>query len=184
MATAVRRLLTADEFLAIEFPSDTKAELDNGVIKMMSGGTGSHARVQRNVQFALQSKLRETGCSAWGPDMAVRTHQLSIRYPDVSVFCGRDGIENDKLKAFDDPKLVVEVLSPSTRNEDETEKLHEYCVIPSLEVIVHIDPDKQTVRLLTRTDSGGWSDRMIENEADVRFEALGIDLTWPEIFAR
>ena len=184
MASAAKRLLTADEFLAIEFPTDTKAELDNGVIKMMSGGTGSHARVQRNVQFALQSKLRETGCSAWGPDMAVRTHQLSIRYPDVSVFCGRDGIENDKLKAFDDPKLVVEVLSPSTRDEDENEKLHEYCVISSLDVIVHIDPDAQTLRLLTRTDSGGWTDQIIDDDLDIMLKSLGVTLTRAEIFAR
>lgn len=38
-------LLTAEQFLDIEFPSELKAELDNGVIRMMAGGSRDHARV-------------------------------------------------------------------------------------------------------------------------------------------
>ena len=37
-------LLTAEQFLAIDF-GEQKAELDNGIIYMMAGGTARHARV-------------------------------------------------------------------------------------------------------------------------------------------
>ena len=46
--------------------------------------------------------------------MATRTHDISIRYPDVTVFCGHDGPEDDDAKAFDDPRVLFEVLSAGT----------------------------------------------------------------------
>lgn len=46
--------------------------------------------------------------------MAIRTHDLSIRYLDVTVFYGRDGPENDDLKAWDDTRVLFEVFSAGT----------------------------------------------------------------------
>ena len=103
-------LLTAKEFLEIDF-GDRKAELDNGIIRMMAGGTARHADVQGNIFAFLRVALRGTGCRSYNSDMATQTHDRSIRYPDVSVFCGRSQPINDQLKAFDDPCVVFEVLS-------------------------------------------------------------------------
>lgn len=55
------RLLTADEFLQIDFGPDMKAELDEGVIRMMAGGTCEHSRVQINLATAALSRLRGLG---------------------------------------------------------------------------------------------------------------------------
>ena len=186
MATAARRLLTVDEFLELEIELEgvPRVELDNGVIWAMAGGSAAHNRVQRNVLAALANRLRGTDCSPYGSDMGVRAHDLSLRYPDVSVFCGRDGPENDKLKQFDDPKLIVEILSPSTRRKDEDVKLPEYRAIPSLEAILYIDPDAEMVRLSTRTAGGGWRDFEIPTVEDVILSSLDIALTRAEIFAR
>jgi len=83
-------LLTAKAFLEIDF-GEKKAELDNGVIRMMAGGTVRHAQVQGNIFGWLRQQLRGTGCRPYGSDMATATHDFSIRYPDVSVFCGPRG---------------------------------------------------------------------------------------------
>ncbi len=186
MATTAKRLLTVDEFLAIEWEdSDVKAELDNGVIRvirMMAGGSMSHSRVQGNVFAALFSRLRGSGCRPHGPDMGIRTHDLSIRYPDVSVICGPATPQDGLVKERSDPKLVVEVLSPSTRRSDELSKLPEYQAMPALEAILYIDPDAQTLRLLTRTDTRGWMDAEIGQNADVIIPALGLTLPRAEIF--
>ncbi|MFM9977706.1 MAG: Uma2 family endonuclease [Sphingomonadaceae bacterium] len=184
MATLAKRLITVEEFLDIEFPTDTRFELDNGVIKMMAGGLAVHARIRGNVFGALFVKLRGTGCSPFGPDMGVRTHDLSLRYPDVSVFCGRDGPENDKLKSFDDPKLVVEVLSPTTRQDDTKIKLPEYRAIPSLDAILYIDPEDETAHLETRDTARGWVITVLESGGSLTLPLHGIALSWDEIFAR
>ena len=186
MATNARRLLTVEEFLELEFSGNEGhcLELDNGTIRLMAGGSAMHARVQTNIIGTLFARLKGSGCSPYGSDMGIRTHDLSLRYPDVSVLCGREGPENDKLKQFDDPKMVIEVLSPSTRRDDETVKLYEYQAVASLNAILLVDPDTESVRLLTRRDRGGWHDSDLEKGSDVTVPALGLTLTWAEIFAR
>ncbi len=176
--------LTAEEFLKIRFASDQKAELSNGRIRMMAGGLASHARVKGNIFRFLAAALRGSGCRPYDSDMGVRTHDLSLRYPDVSVFCGRDDEENDKLRAFDDPKMLVEVLSPSTKHEDFAVKLPEYRAMSSVETILYVDPDSGTMRLVQRTGPSSWSDADLEAGADIPLPAFGLTLPNAEIFAR
>lgn len=187
MATVVPKLLTVEEFLAIQWDSsDTKAELDNGVIRiirMMAGGTADHSRVQGNVFGSLFGKLRGTSCRPHGPDMAILVDEYSVRYPDVSVFCGRNRPDDGKRKAFDNPKLVVEVLSPSTRGHDVDIKLAEYQSIHSLDLILYIDPDEETIQFWSRSSLGDWNDCNMTQGSDVVLAPLGVSLSWAEIFA-
>jgi Uma2 family endonuclease len=187
MASAARRLITVDEFLRLEFDPAVKAELSNGVIhvvRMMGGGSSAHARVQGNIFAALFVKLRGSGCRPFGPDMAVRSHELSMRLPDVSVFCGRTTDREDQALAFDDPKMLVEVLSPSTTREDRDVKLPEYMALPSNNIILYVDPIAETVELYQRDDRRAWSGGELDRGDEIKLESLGIALTWEEIFSR
>jgi Uma2 family endonuclease len=184
MASLATHLVTAEEFLGMEFDTDCRFELDNGIVRMMGGGTVRHSQIQKNVLVALAQKLKGSGCEPHGPDMASRNHRLSVRYPDVSVFCGKSGPENDKLKAFDDPKLVVEVMSPSTRTRDIEVKLPEYRAIPSLDAILYIDPDDETTHLELRNEAGEWVVAANLPDGGVELPMLQISLKRDEIFAR
>ena len=184
MATLARRLITADEFLDFEFDTEIRFELDNGIVYAMAGGLAEHARIQGNVQAVLTLKLRGSGCGAYGPDMGVRTHAMSLRYPDLSVFCGRQGKENDKLKAFDDPVVVVEVLSPGTRNRDINNKLPEYRATSSIMAIVYIDPEDQSLHYETRDSARGWVVETCRQGDSVTLPVGSVDLSWDEVFAR
>ena len=184
MATLATHLVTADEFLGMEFDTDCRFELDNGVVRMMGGGTFRHSRIQTNVLVALAQKLQGSGCEPLGPDMGVRNHRLSVRYPDVSVYCGRGGLENDKLTAFDDPKLVVEVMSPSTRTRDIEVKLPEYRMTPSLDAILYIDPEDETVHLELRNEKGEWAVVVGGPDDPIDLPTLGVTLSRKEIFSR
>lgn len=176
-------LLTAEEFLEINF-GEHKAELDNGVIRMMAGGTARHARVSGNVFSALAQRLRGTGCTPYGSDMASQTHDLSIRYPDVTVFCGRDGTEDDSAKAFDDPRILFEVLSAGTARTDLRIKLPEYKALPSLDTIVFVDIATERLRVVQRTGLNSWNEVAHDQPADIELPSLGISLRHADIFAR
>ncbi|WP_375392372.1 Uma2 family endonuclease [uncultured Sphingomonas sp.] len=178
------RLLTAEEFLAIEWgSSDIKAELDDGAIRMMAGGSEAHARVAGNTQFALRTRLRGSGCRTCNSDFAIRTHGGSIRYPDASVFCGRDFDAEQQARAFDDPTVIVEVLSPSTQRHDRGVKLDEYRALPSAQTIVLIDPLRQRLRVLQRKSSAGWTDDEYAEPVDLDVPSLGLTIPHAEIFA-
>ena len=186
MATKAKRLITVDEFLAIEWDSsDTKAELDNGVIRivrMMAGGTADHSRVQGNIFAALFAQLRRTGCRPHGSDMAVIVGEFSVRYPDVSVFCGHQSREDGKMKAFDDPKMVVEVLSEGTRDGDFKSKLPEYRGIASLEAILYVDPESESIHLETRDTGGEWQIIPVRQDV-IDLPQIGITLSLQDVFA-
>jgi Uma2 family endonuclease len=64
--------ITAEQFLAIDFGSDRKFELVDGVIQMMTGGTPAHSRVATNILSYLGPRLRGTGCRAYNSDMGIR----------------------------------------------------------------------------------------------------------------
>lgn len=177
-------LLTAEQFLAIEWGSDIKAELDNGVIRMMSGGTVARARVQMNLYRFLGSALRGSGCRPFGSDMAIRTHAGSVRYPDVSVDCGGDRDTPEDAKELGCPRVAIEILSPSTRRDDEGVKLGEYRLVPTIDTIVFIDPMAERLRVLQRTGPDDWSDRTYREPADMPLPALGVTVPHAEIFAR
>lgn len=175
------RLLTAEEFLRIDFGPNMKAELDNGVIRMMAGGTRDHARVQMNLAVAARTALRGSGCRPYGSDMAVRTHDRSVRYPDLTIDCGAPGDRPDDL-TLSDPRVIVEVLSPSTRRSDLNVKKNEYRAIDGVDTIAFVDVDQQTVSIHQRID-GGWTETLFAAD-DLTLPSLGIVISHAEIFAR
>ena len=175
-------LLSAKDFLEIDF-GEHKAELDNGVIRMMAGGTARHAEVQTNIISALRQRLRGSGCKPYGPDMGVETHSGSVRYPDVSVYCGRTGA-SDKDKAFDDPKVIFEVLSDGTARTDLRVKLPEYTALHSVDTIVFVDIASERLRIVQRTGPTAWNEQAYEEPIDVELPSMGIVIPHDEIFAR
>jgi Uma2 family endonuclease len=184
MATVVDYpLLTAEDFLDIDF-GDRKAELDNGVIRMMAGGTARHARVQFNLLLALGQRLRGRSFTPHTSAMATRTHDYSVRYPDVTVFYGHDGSEDDDAKAFADPRLLFEMLSARTARTDLRVKLDEYKALPSVAAIVFIDIAAERLRVVERTGPHGWSDVAHDELIDLVLPPLDLILPHAEIFAR
>lgn len=177
-------LLTAEEFLEIDFGPDRKAELDNGVIHMIAGGTARHVRVQGNIIATLGPRLRGSGYALYGSILATRTHDLSVRYPDVSIYRGKSAFSDDDAKALDDPHMIFEVLSAGTARTDLPIKLDEYKALPSVDTIVFVDIATERLRVVQRTGPNAWSDTTYNGPVDVSLPALAIDLTHADIFAR
>lgn len=182
---ALYKPILVEEFLAIDFPSDRKYELVDGVIRSLTGGTPAHARVSSNILAFLRMKLRGTGCRPYNSDMGVRVTDTDVRYPDVSVYCGNPATpEREEAPVFTDPMVILEVLSPSTTRNDEGEKLGQYRALPSVDVIVFVDPENETSRVIQRLGPQSWRDDLFAQPHDVELPALGIIIPHTEIFAR
>ena len=179
------RKITAAEFLAIEFGTDKKFELSDGVIQMMTGGSSLHAHVAGNVYSFLKGKLRGTGCVPFNSDMALRIGETDVRYPDVAVYCGNPmDIEKDPVLVFDDPVVIVEVLSASTSTLDQGTKLEEYRALASVETIVFIDPVNELTRTFQRVGPEAWRDDMFAKPHDIVLPSLNVIIPQDEVFAR
>lgn len=178
------RKITADEFLAMDFGTDRRFELDDGVIVMMAGGTEPHAWVQGNVFSWLRQRLRGSGCRPYGPDMAVQISETQIRYPDISIYC--DQPPRDQLmdsSRLSDPTVLIEVLSPGTTTLDQGTKLEEYKRIPTVRTIAFVDPVNEMCRTVER-QAVGWLDHIFSGTSGIAVPTLDLLIPHADIFAR
>ncbi len=177
--------ITVKQFLSIDFRTDRKYELIDGAIKMMTGGTRAHAGVATNILLSLGLRLRGSGCRPYNSDAGIYVDETTMRYPDVSVMCEeRASPETDNLISFEHPRIVFEVLSPSTQAEDQGSKLVQYCQIASLDTIIFVDPAAELSRVVQRFGPSSWNDDMFAQPHDIELPSLGIVLPHAEIFAR
>lgn len=177
------RRVSVDEFLQMDF-GGAKAELEDGLIFMMAGGSEVHSRVAGNVLIALGTRLRGSGCRPYGSDFAARTAERTVRLPDVSVYCNNPSAPgNERKQLLGDPQIVFEILSPSTESYDQKVKLEEYRALAGVKEVVLIDPLKERIRLVHRTETG-WADDWLADGDDLVLYSLSLTISHTEIFAR
>lgn len=116
--------------------------------------------------------------------MAARTRDRSVRYPDLTIYCGRDGKDDDDAKAFNDPRVIFEVLSAGTARTDLRIKLEEYKDLPSVDAIVFIDIAAERLRVVQRNGPNGWNETIHTDPVDLPLPSLNLTIPHDEIFAR
>ena len=118
---AVHRM-TADEFLEWdEFQTD-RHELVDGLPVAMAGAKRRHDQIVVNAIISIGVQLGSGRCRVFSDDTAVRIPAGNVRRPDVGIDCG---VFDDNAAAADAPTVVIEVLSPTTREFDMFGKLDE-----------------------------------------------------------
>ncbi len=147
--------MTAEEYLEWEAKQELRYEYIDGEILAMTGGTLPHNSIALNFYTALRPHLRQKSCQAYVSDVKVKPSQLSrYFYPDLVVTC-----DSDDLKARDfiqNPKIIVEVLSPGTETYDRTKKFKYYRQIPSLQEYVLVDSEEIIVEVYRRGEGKMW----------------------------
>jgi Uma2 family endonuclease len=96
----------------------------------MAGGKAVHHLLIANIVGGLRQR-RPRDCNVFS-DARVRSGETMIFIPDVTLSC--ELLLQDSLDLLT-PRLIVEVLSPSTQRQDRTAKLDIYRMMPSLEEI-------------------------------------------------
>src|SRR6266480_3019182 len=125
--TAMKRRVTMSFEQYFEFEEnspDTRCEYLDGYVYMMSGGSANHAAISGNIYAILRSLLRGSQCRVYNSDMKVRVSEQQYFHPDVTVSC--DPNDSGTAAVIRSPRLVVEVLSPSTEARDRGRKLQCY----------------------------------------------------------
>jgi Uma2 family endonuclease len=104
----------------------------------------------------------------------------NVRRPDVGVDCG-PFVGRDRHAA--EPRVVFEVLSPSTRAENTGPKLADYQSVSSIEAIVHIEPERTLLRAFVRGRAGSWpSHPLSDRDASLTLGVLGIELPLADVY--
>jgi len=183
MAQAARQRISFEEYVRIEAMSAIRHEWLDGSVWAMAGGTPDHAAVAVNVSTQLATQLRGRPCRVYGSDLRLRVRATGLAtYPDVTVICGRvqfDQRDSSRTTAVN-PRLVVEVLSPSTEVYDRGEKLEHYKKVPGLEEILLVAHDARRVDVWRR-HKGGWRCTRVETGV-AELVSVGCELSIAETY--
>jgi Uma2 family endonuclease len=183
MSTAKKlNLVSVEDYLAGELSNPIKHEYLGGVVYAMAGGRNAHNVIATNTLGALYARLRGRPCRPFNSDTKIRIRlptQVRFYYPDASVVC-RPNPQTDSFQ--DDPAVLFEVLSRSTRRIDEGEKKDAYLTIPSLSVYVLIEPETAAVVAFRRTATGFVREVYEGLDAVLPLREVGIDLPLAEIY--
>lgn len=175
--------VTPEEYLAAEEKAETKHEYIGGVVYARAGGPYRHHLIATNATVSLGAQLRGSKCRVLNSDMKVRVRFPShtrFYYPDAQVVCRPTA--PDQLFQ-DEPTVVVEVVSESTRRTDEQEKREAYLSIPSLEVYLVLEQRCAVATVWRRLSSGFKCERWEGLEATVPLPEIGAMLPLGEVYA-
>lgn len=153
-----RHRYTYQEYLAYEQDSGLKHEYENGQIFAMAGGSRRHNALASRISAVLEQG-RRADCIAFQSDQKVRVLATGkATYPDATLVCGPiEGDPADPVGAtITNPTLLIEVLSPSTEQEDRGNKWQHYQLIPSLQEYVLVSQAEPRIERYRRLPSGAW----------------------------
>lgn len=142
---------TPEEYLTFERASETKHEYIDGFIYAMAGGSSPHNRICFNVIGELHARLKGSDCFGFTSDQKIRTDLLDLfSYPDITIVCGEPIFHDHHKDVVLNPKVIIEVLSPSTESHDRVEKFARYRTIKTLTDYLLVAQDRASVEHFTR----------------------------------
>lgn len=176
-------LVDDDEYLRVERQAFEKSEFIGGRIVAMAGASENHNVISSNLFGELWTQTKKSQCRAFSSDMRVKAKKGNYYYPDIVVVCGERKFEDNKKDVLLNPKVILEVLSKSTRLKDRNEKLDSYMSLEGLTDYVLIEQD--TMRLEHFINSGEKELKLrllTERSDDLILESINCEISLGEIY--
>jgi Uma2 family endonuclease len=156
-ANLKQRLFTPEEYLAVERMAESRSEYLEGMISAMVGASSAHSMITFNVSVALGKQLHGKPCRGFSSDMKVQTSDERLyAYPDLTIACGKLHFRDENKDVLLNPKVIIEVLSPSTEDYDRSKKFALYKRIESLTDYLLIAQDRPTIDHYRKNEEGDW----------------------------
>jgi len=180
MTALTRPRMTVDEFFAWAEGRPGRHELYKGEVYTMSPETVGHAETKAAVYMALRAAIRKRSvpCYVLPDGMTVRIDQTTAFVPDAVVYSGE--IPQTAIEV-PNPVIVVELLSPSTRQFDASIKLTGYFKLPSVAHYLIIEPTEPTIVHHSRASDGNILTRVIADGIIV-LDPPGLELAVADIY--
>ena len=172
--------LTLEDFLLWENEQTEKHEFHRGEVFAMVGGRRVHGRVVSNLNAALKVALHGSVCQVFAENMKVQPADDTILYPDVFVTCDAADLRTDQI--FRAPKLVIEVLSPSTQAYDRSLKYALYRRLASLQEYVLVDPDTRRIEVFRVGADGLWVLHDMSERSALTLAAVSCEISMADVF--
>lgn len=179
---AEKAIFTAADYLTWEAAQAERHEYLNGEVFAMTGAEDRHVTVAGNCYMALRQHLSGGPCRTYMSNMRLHVAAAnSYFYPDVLVTCSALDQTSPLVKT--EPRLIMEVLSPSTAAYDRGLKFSHYRKLPSLEEYALIDLDTRIADVYRKGPDGLWVLHPFGLGDTVELASVGLPISATQLFA-
>lgn len=172
------------EYLEMEKASHEKHEYFQGEIFSMSGSSTNHNLIFSSLFIFLSVKLAGSKCIPFGSDMRMNIPENTLfTYPDISVYCNGIKHSTDDKDSILEPTIIIEILSPSTKNYDRGGKFKLYRDIRTLKEFILIDSESVSVEAFYLNGKQHWE--LIEYKeigGTLKFVSMGFEISLADIY--
>ncbi|HKK79736.1 MAG TPA: Uma2 family endonuclease [Phaeodactylibacter sp.] len=175
-------------YLKEEAQSDYKHEFWDGQVVAMAGGTPAHNKIANSVGTAIDIALDKAGkdCAVYSSDQQVYIPAYNrCVYPDCTVLCGAEELDEKNKTMLLNPLLLIEVLSESTKQYDSTDKFEAYRSIPSFKEYVLVWQTLPKVQSWYKEEDQLWRiSSAFGLDKSLPLYSLGIELSLAAVYKR
>jgi Uma2 family endonuclease len=174
-----------EEYLAFEETSAEKHEYFQEQIRELPRGSKNHNEVYRRIFGELYAQLKDRDCEVFASETRLKIQATGLyTYCDVSVACKPILFEDVRSETLLNPRVLIEVLSPSTEDHDLGFKLKNYRKLPSLQEIFFFSQDEPAFDHYVREGKRWVIDDTAEGmDAVAELRSIGCRLELATIYA-
>ncbi len=118
MASTTTDSMSLAGYLTLDRSSQRKHEYLDGEVSEMVGASESHNLIVSNLVRELGNWLRQQDARVYPSDLRVACVSGLFTYPDVTVVAGPPEFQGEGRETLTNPRVIIEVLSPSTAAYD------------------------------------------------------------------
>ncbi|MGD1901477.1 MAG: Uma2 family endonuclease [Geitlerinemataceae cyanobacterium] len=170
---------TPAEYLALERQATIRHEFRCGFVYAMAGGSGNHSRIAINLLTAFNLHFADDTCQFFSGDVKLNYADDFYYYPDAFVTCDPRDRDDSYVKRY--PKLIAEVLSPSTAELDRQDKFADYQKLATLEEYALISQDDRRVEVF-RKSGETWQITVFDRGDRVVFASIGLEVPIADLY--
>jgi Uma2 family endonuclease len=171
--------LSVAEYLEGERDGEVRHEYVSGQAYAMAGASARHNRIAGNIFARLNEHLDGAECEPFISDMKIRVAPELFYYPDLVVTCDAPG--GDPYYRTE-PRLIVEVPSPTTERTDRHEKLSAYKRCPAVREYALVSQDRMMVELHRRSGDDWQTEIFTGPDEECAFASVGLTLNLADIY--
>ena len=177
--------LSVEEYLVLDRMAEVPSEFHDGEMFPIEAVTYEHSVISVNVGSALKMRLRSgrSGCQTIGSPLRVLVAPTKYVIPDHAVLCGEPAFTDKQRDTITNPKVILEILSPSTADYDYGHKFKLYRRLATFEEYLLISQDEALVERYRKSAEDRWILSIhMGLDAVVPIESLSISLPLVEIY--
>lgn len=176
--------VTVEEYLEMDRNSTERHEYYEGQVFLMVGASPAHNLITTNIAGELRQRLKGGDCKVYSNAQKISNKiGSSFFYPDIFVQCGKPVFYDDKQDVIVNPKLIIEVLSPSTKDYDRGQKFLKYQQTSTLIDYILVSQEQPEIEHRYKQNNGIWALDIIDGlDRVLKLNNIEVEVPLSEIY--